>query len=543
MQEHNFDEILDFLCGGIILKSERENVRNELFDHLMCRYETNLAVGMDEETARDEAIKNLGDAATVRHQLGAVHAYAPRPSLKKAMNLLIFGYILSSVHIEFFNGMKEITTFIGVLCMLVSVFCLSKANRNLKKAFAFKCADYFTVIVITAVQQWGFSFNLIFTVVDMLLTFASLMLLLKGLAELVNPFRETSAKKVPFAACVISNVISFTVTTYFVILFNGAIDDLFLNVILFSVLLVNIVITVFTFVRVSRLLWNSDHEYKIEDSVKKKTAFALAALLAIVVPVAVSDCVFSTQKAKTEIYVAERSILESAEREEICNNLLSYGIPGYVVSNLPDSELEMYRGCLNAAEFADETWDFTTDTRVGYAGTDYSTGVCGVGLRDEDGNRFVRVLTWTQCNSEGGFFCSSVFWDYNEMQCFPLNYGGEYNDDFLLILSEENGRTMKNKPLAVYTDEDALTDSMTGVRFQMKNDVTVIHATNYNVTRQDDNRMNYNVQNYMKCFPVNFVTRLPLDYGNSAGYQNFFEYEISSSGHQIVWEYPPKDNQ
>lgn len=542
MQEHEFDEILDFLCGGIILKSERENVRNELFDHLMCRYETNLAVGMDEETARDEAIKNLGDAATVRHQLGAVHSYAPRPTLKKAMNLLVFGYLLSSVQIEFFNGMKEIIIFIGVLCMLVSLFCLSKANKSLKKAFSVNCAAYVTIITITAIQQWGFSFEIFLTVAQMVLSFVSMLFLFGGLSRLVQPYKETSPKKINFAPCVISNTVSYAVMTGFVIIF-GVTEEIFLNIIVMAIVLINVIITTSTFVRVSRVLWNSDHEYKIESSAKKKTAFALAAILAIVVPVTVSDYVFSTQKAKTEVYVAERNILENGEREEICSNLLSYGIPDYVVSNLPDSELEMYRGCLNAAEFADETWDFTTDARVGYAGTDYSTGVCGVGLRDEDGNRLVRVLTWTQCRSEGGFYCSSVFWDYNKTQCLPLNYGSEYNDDFLLILSEENGRTMKNKPLTVYVDEDALTDSMTGVRFQMKNDVTVIHAANYNATSQDDNMMNYTVQNFMKCFPVNFVTRLPLDYGNSAGYQNFFEYEISSSGHLLVWEYPPKENQ
>ena len=42
-----FDKFLDYVCGDIISDRERENTRNELYDHLMCTYECNLARGMD----------------------------------------------------------------------------------------------------------------------------------------------------------------------------------------------------------------------------------------------------------------------------------------------------------------------------------------------------------------------------------------------------------------------------------------------------------------------------------------------------------------
>ena len=53
--QQRFDRFLDYVCGNIISKRERENARNELYDHLMCIYECNLAQGMDEEHAAIEA--------------------------------------------------------------------------------------------------------------------------------------------------------------------------------------------------------------------------------------------------------------------------------------------------------------------------------------------------------------------------------------------------------------------------------------------------------------------------------------------------------
>ena len=58
--QQRFDKFLDYVCGDIISDRERENTRNELYDHLMCIYECNLAQGMDEEKATIEAENSMG---------------------------------------------------------------------------------------------------------------------------------------------------------------------------------------------------------------------------------------------------------------------------------------------------------------------------------------------------------------------------------------------------------------------------------------------------------------------------------------------------
>ena len=45
LSAHEFDDFLSRLTDSIVSKKERQEVRDEVYDHLMCRYETNIAVG------------------------------------------------------------------------------------------------------------------------------------------------------------------------------------------------------------------------------------------------------------------------------------------------------------------------------------------------------------------------------------------------------------------------------------------------------------------------------------------------------------------
>ena len=98
--QQRFDGFLDYVCGNIISKRERENARNELYDHLMCIYECNLARGMDEEHAAIEAENSMGDRNAVRAQLEQVHASFPELDFKKALTLVTVGFVFMSFMLE-----------------------------------------------------------------------------------------------------------------------------------------------------------------------------------------------------------------------------------------------------------------------------------------------------------------------------------------------------------------------------------------------------------------------------------------------------------
>ena len=77
MSERKFEGILEYLCGDIAFKSERNEVREELYDHLMSIYETNLACGMTEDEAEENAIDHLGDTLALKKDLNTIHQKNP----------------------------------------------------------------------------------------------------------------------------------------------------------------------------------------------------------------------------------------------------------------------------------------------------------------------------------------------------------------------------------------------------------------------------------------------------------------------------------
>ena len=56
----------------------------ELTNHLEDNYERNLAVGMTEEEARQNAIDKMGDSDALSYRLSAVHSYSPLNAMSSA---------------------------------------------------------------------------------------------------------------------------------------------------------------------------------------------------------------------------------------------------------------------------------------------------------------------------------------------------------------------------------------------------------------------------------------------------------------------------
>lgn len=555
MQEHNFDEILDFLCSGIMSKSERQSVRDELFDHLMCRYETNLAVGMDEEKATESAINDLGDKTVIKHRLSQVHSYYPKLSMKKAMNLLTVGFVLMTFQINFFDGMGDIIKLIGNVIMLVGVYCISKASKRLKQAFYVDFAGFAVSYLSVAVQPFAISDNLYvstaFSLLGSVLNLLFWIFFSLGLNDLVKPYLPEYKKKIPIGfmgfcqSCVLGVWIILHLTAFsadkLLTDYNGEELLFVIPFIIFSA-----VVTLFVFRRVSKCLWQSDHEYKIEDSYGKKWVAAILAFAVAVVPIVGVDIFRATQKSHTSLHSIEDFDMPQSEYERICTNLLSYEIPEEVVYNLPKSEIKEYSRCVNKSEFSEEQLqrlDYPSQTsyiNLGYRiETEVGASVCAVGMLDENGYPYVRVLSWLNYAGEGKLFDDAVFWEYHQDRLMPLNYSGQHNESFLLILSEENGKMLKNEPLDVYTDKNAVTDRMTGARFESKENLLVIHAENFWVTNpQTESMANYMFNFCHRNTALAFYYRDPsMLYKNSVTSNNAVGYNMRQAMMLISWAF------
>ena len=544
--EKRFDDILNYLCSGIMSKSERQSVRDELYDHLMCRYETNVAVGMSEDEAEEKAVEALGDKSDLKFKLSQVHSYAPKPTLKKAMNLLILGYILISFHISFFDGMKEITSFVGDVCLLVSLFCLGKANKKIRSSFAMKALSFFISAACKAAEP---IYNVPIPVtastgiVSLVLSFLCFIFLILGLKELVKPYLDGYSKKIPFDSGTAVNILWGAVNTFVFLCFalDGEISAEFESIILFCFGFVVIVFNLFIFVRSSNLLWNSDHEYRIEDSPKKKAVAAVLAVIIAVIPTVAVDFALAGQKAETLVYSVDDSDMPQSEYERICSNLLSYGIPEKIVYSLPESEILKYSDSISKNDYDEETLRYLGEPCYSHEAeicNDVNAvfSVCAVGMTDSDGYPYVRILSWVEYLSTGKGYDDALFWGTVQKNLILYNSREAYEGDLLLILSEENGKLIKNEPLDIYTDKDGLTDRMTGVRFQSKEKMTVIHAETYGLSKNMVvTNANYYLQLAHRVSPFTLFYRSPLTVKENNVRQNGMGYMLFNENTMICW--------
>ncbi len=527
MQEHNFDEILDFLCSGIMSKKERQNVRDELFDHLMCKYETNLAIGMEEEKAVESAINDLGDKTVIKYRLSQVHSYYPNLSMKKAMNLLIFGFCLISFQINIFPYMGEITKYIGQVVFLVALFCLSKANVKLKKALTFGFVEFvlteIAFAITPALPSEIFWIPHLLYIVSCVANVVKWCCLLYGLRDLTAPFKEEYKKNIPYGFTVFSNVLApiYLIWLYCAMIVSentdfGSADEA--AFIIIPLALISIIMNLVSFVMSSKCLWQNDHEYQIETSSKKKALAAVLALLVTILPILAVDLGVSLEKAETEVYSIDDSNISEAEYDRICNNILSYGVPEKIVYSLPESEIEKFKNSVPATEFENPDYYPLVNQSVdlGRNGFEFAAYNCAIGLRNENGIVDSRFMVWIEYEENiKGHYSDYIQFIPPTGEFLPC-YGTDEYSDTVLILSEENGKMLKNEPLEIFYD-DFFDGYVSGIKVQAKDGMLIYLGQNYLL---DNSQMTAHqmINVYHKVFPITTMRDIPdiNDYQNDA---------------------------
>lgn len=135
------DKYLDEVCKEIANFKEREKVRSELEAHISERKEEYMREGDDEITAEQKAIKNMGDAGGIAKTLGELHSFIPLKHFAVAMNLLFFGFLLTSFYIDVWV-LKPVTQFVGSILFMTAFFMLRKSNNLLNAAFIFAVVGF-----------------------------------------------------------------------------------------------------------------------------------------------------------------------------------------------------------------------------------------------------------------------------------------------------------------------------------------------------------------------------------------------------------------
>lgn len=472
MSGYDFGPVLDYLCAGIPSPKRRQQVRDELYDHLMCEYETGLAVGKSEEKAGEDAVNALGDRDRMRSTLSELHSVFPKISMKKAINLLIAGIVLRTFHINFFAGMEDIVNQIAAVLMLTGVFCLSKSGARMKKAFALFCGYTLLCFGTDAFLPLYEESRAAVTVAGcavQALYLLSYFALLGGLEELCAPYLTDTGKKLRFFECR-GMTLAGSVTAVLYKLAVANTNGEYAAVIPIIIGIAAKIMTLILLVRVNRLLYKADHEYKIEDDTAKKAVFAVLALTCAAVLVFGAGAYYAMQPVNSAPYMINDTDMTPGEREKIHNVLKTYNFDPDLLAVLPCSETENYR---HTAPYDFDGEDAVCCVSVSGAYREFCYAV-PISERDDE-YRILRYVTYEEPVK-------------NLRACFvPDNRGLPINDGKTTVLvlekDPQTGEISLIQPYRVAYDGNG---GVTRVEYRATGTTSLLIAQNFCIWKMED---------------------------------------------------------
>ncbi|MBE6770813.1 MAG: hypothetical protein E7547_01550 [Ruminococcaceae bacterium] len=536
MHEHVFDEILDYLCSGIMSKGEKQRVRDELYDHLMCKYEINIACGMNEEKAAENAISDLGSKTVLKENLQKVHWYYPEQSIKSAMYLLILGLIspflsLMFSSIEYMFNVGSIVSILSQILVFVSLFTLRTVNKNFRDVF-------FVNIITTALYVLNTAFEPFITDYLFISHFISLtlgalgiarnVLIYLGLKDLVKCCDDVKiVKNTALYYLIASNHIfisllelkySSNLSSFFGVFFA-------ISAVLYFFVFIN------NMLKISDILYRSDYVFKVDVSVKNRALSIAAVFLFTVATICSADLIYSKtdiNKSDNIQYSVEDCEIEQKEYERICKNIESYGINKKWVSVMPKSEILNYKNVKNKTELtpsAQELLNYYDHTLSGdiltfgfYNGNDTfkrfanSVNVYNYSVSlgfSEDGMqlvRFVKIFIVPQASVKKYYKDVVVFDDYVDAidEMYPLPSDKPQCGDLLLAINQNNNKIFKRDVKILDYDEKK---PIKGFVFDVEPGTIIIYATTRKIQDLSATINDFGFTYYHQKYPVIFPIR------------------------------------
>lgn len=546
-------------------KKERQNVRDELFDHLMCKYETNLAVGMDEEKAAERAINDLGNKNALKEKLQKVHWYYPAQSMKTAFYYLLVALVLPMITLglatsEYFFELSQIVSIVALLLEFAAFFMLRTVSKKFAASYKFCIISTALTVVQTALQPFLNDYiiiDLVALIIILVFSVLKIGFMFSALNELLKRCENTK---------IIKETVLFYCTCFvytFGMLGNRSSDNPFLHGLIFSVLTVaSYILFVVRMLKISDVLYKSEEEYKVDISGKKVLTVTSIAAVLIFSLIFAGDYAYSSikiNKSENIPYSVNDIEMEDAEYERICNNISSYGINKNFVSIMPKSEIMKYRDIVNKSEltesaqglldYYDNRFRTTVDTFDYYFGDDMEKQITdnvmvrnfalGLGRSETGGQlvRFIKIFCVPSAATEK-YKDTVLFEDFSDKihEMFPLFDETPRCGDMLVAMKIDGNKLYKRDVKIL--NEDELDKPIEGFMFDVEPGMIIIYASTRKIQDMTSTLCNVNYTYYHQRYPVMFPIR---DVKNIFIFENFFAelstytvYRYNTSYHYYV---------
>lgn len=491
MLQPDFSDYVNNICKNISSRQKREDVAEELFCHLEDNYERNLAVGMSEEEARQDAISKMGDSTTLAYRLANIHSYSPLTAMSSAFVALICGYIL--MNFIFLSGfVKDIIHSIGIIIVFSSLLRMRRVNGEVNKAF-----HLFNFYVLSRLFFYAVSLGQILPlwisstsyILNALFSGLFYLFLFKGLDSLVKPHLTEESKKPKLIFCGVYQLLLCFFNGFMLVLSEG--ESITITAFILPIfMLFMFFYTIVQLVRVRRILWDADNEYNILPSDKKHLLTFVGVLFGCFALVLTFNYVSATRApVKTELIIHDLSEKEQKEADKIREKMLSWDVHPQIVEDLPDSEILNYKD----AEFV--TWGADGGSM---GGSQELTGATSdiyyywffIPDKRYEGSYDVRLLYYIEshyADSVKGIYRKGFYYAPWGKGIMPLNQEDILNGSYIGIITDENGKKYNAEPFFTHKlTDDYITNYPKGFEYREEKGQRVYYATQIGVGNLDD---------------------------------------------------------
>ncbi len=432
-----FYDYTETVTKRILSNKKKDEVRDELFSHLLEEYDRSIALGLDDEEAQEKAISIMGDKYDLAVQFGALYPVSPALYMNSSLNCLMWGTVLISFTLNLFVGFAAITKFIGIIVLLLGLFKLKDANRRLNKAFALyilKLAFMLVVEIISMTLTDATDFTLYMGIASTLLNVVIYGYIFAGLYSLCSLIDAEGERT--------DMLKGFIGYFFFSIFCIGGILYSELTIILFVLTIMCLIVTVRQLGKAKKVLTDFNNELELNKFLSEfeKVVYVIFVLVIALVPV-ISMFAISCAKPETVIYEPMNDEIQQAEVVLAKENLLQLGLPEKILKDLPDSEIVKYKDAtyLEAVEeteinynksFGGETPFFTEQKFIFYFKDGYIRVLLCLEFSDSNIAKFRQGIYMR-------FYSDNIISDNSK-------------EDFYLALCEIDGKTIESKVISEY---------------------------------------------------------------------------------------------
>lgn len=438
------DEYINSICRKIMSPRKKNEVYDELYSHLIEEYEKNVSLGLDDESAQLKAIEKMGDKEKIANDFGKIYSIIPTEYMRSSLNFIIWGMALSFFRINLFNGMGDITKFIGGLLIIYGLFKLKSVNKKLNialfldigtKLFSLVTHNISLYIVDSSILQIINSFIVI------PITLFEYWCILSGIRDITKNLVSDKDKQPHLTSGFLSYVICAIIIVF------SALTEV--TVLIYATPLL-MIFCLCQLGRAKKILAYKEPEFDLTETLKKseKAIFVALAIILAVTPL-ISIYIASSPKVESTIYIATDSSVAKAEIEKARINMLELGFPEEYLKDLPDSEVLKYGDATHLlVEKPDEIKQTTlandkivictSETFIFYYPDREIRTIMRISLPDDSKAKYR----------------NGVYHQYYDGDFVPVDK--DENREFFIALSDDNNEIYSTAPLSEYTPKSQI---------------------------------------------------------------------------------------